>query len=267
MQEPIACKRSVNFDYTFFVSPRVFTECAVFLQQITPAFVREAYSLLKQSIIHVEKDDVEMDDEDDEDNNDNGQGGPGDGMDEDGPRPSDLPSSPTRAQSPVTPAPAPAPRKKVVVSYDKYMSIATLLNTYLSEQERQTGTGVSRGDLKQWYMEQREEDLNTLEELEEEQVLIDKVMKKLVKEKQLLELRGEIADSQDAGEDTQELEENQIIVMGKLDALPLWSRPSLQKPFGRHFADPLVDVVSQFTLTRNRVMWLSWVVSIRIQGT
>src|SRR5271170_6035414 len=36
------------------------------VNEITPAFVKEAYTLLKQSIIHVEKDDVEMDDEDEE---------------------------------------------------------------------------------------------------------------------------------------------------------------------------------------------------------
>src|SRR6266516_3285346 len=36
------------------------------VNEITPAFVKEAYTLLKQSIIHVEKDDVEMDDDDEE---------------------------------------------------------------------------------------------------------------------------------------------------------------------------------------------------------
>ena len=33
---------------------------------ITPEFVKEAYNLLRQSIISVEKDDVEVEDEDDE---------------------------------------------------------------------------------------------------------------------------------------------------------------------------------------------------------
>src|SRR5436190_19120948 len=36
------------------------------VNEITPAFVKEAYILLKQSIIHVEKDDVEIDDEEEE---------------------------------------------------------------------------------------------------------------------------------------------------------------------------------------------------------
>lgn len=54
--------------------------------EITPAIVREAYSLLRQSIIHVEQDDISFDDED-EGNAPNGLDGPGgpghDEMDED----------------------------------------------------------------------------------------------------------------------------------------------------------------------------------------
>lgn len=160
-----------------------------------------------------------MDDEEDNENGDDDQGP--DGMNQDH-RPSDLPSSPTR--KPAAEPEAAAPRKKVVVSYDKYMSIATLLNTYLSEQERLTGTGVSRYELKQWYLEQREEDLNTMEELQEEQVLIDKVMKKLVKEKQLLELRGEIEEGDDAGEEQgidPEQEDSKIILMGMSSTMPI----------------------------------------------
>src|SRR5690606_28476445 len=36
------------------------------VEDISPGFVREAYNLLRQSIIKVEQDDVEVDDEDDE---------------------------------------------------------------------------------------------------------------------------------------------------------------------------------------------------------
>lgn len=55
--------------------------------EITPAIVREAYSLLRQSIIHVEQDDISFDDEDEDNrpNGPNGHGGPSgdDEMDED----------------------------------------------------------------------------------------------------------------------------------------------------------------------------------------
>ena len=40
---------------------------AVADNQITPAIVREAYSLLRQSIIHVEQDDINFDDDEDHD--------------------------------------------------------------------------------------------------------------------------------------------------------------------------------------------------------
>src|SRR5579862_1157468 len=36
------------------------------VNDITPTFVTEAYNLLKQSIIHVENDDIEMDEDEDE---------------------------------------------------------------------------------------------------------------------------------------------------------------------------------------------------------
>ena len=75
--------------------------------QITPAFVREAYSLLSQSIIHVEQDDVEIDDESDEEADDEGMeadGEPG-ASSQVGP----TTSSPTKARGrSVTPGAAPA---------------------------------------------------------------------------------------------------------------------------------------------------------------
>lgn len=176
--------------------------------------MREAYSLLKQSIIHVEKDDVEIDeDEDDED----GHGG--DAPNGDGPsarqRATDIPSSPPREPTPVEQAPPPK-KKKVVVSYDKYMAIANLLNTYLSSVERDTGSGLARSEVVQWYLEQREADIGSLEELEEEQTLIDKVLKKLVKEKQLLELRGDI-ESREGEEEAQQENEDEAdpVLMGE----------------------------------------------------
>ena len=149
--------------------------------QITPAFVREAYSLLRQSIIHVEKDDVEMGEEDeDEDDDAPPPGEDGDQPMGDAPPASSQagPSSPSRLP---TPAPAPKKKKKVTVSYEKYTAMANLLLTHLSNVERDTNAGLPRSEVVQWYLEQREIYLNTLEELEEEQVLIDKVLTKLVK--------------------------------------------------------------------------------------
>jgi DNA replication licensing factor MCM6 len=52
---------------------------------------------------------------------------------------------------------------------------------HLDEVERNTGTGLEREDLIDWYLEQKENDLNSVEELESEKDLAGKVLKKLVK--------------------------------------------------------------------------------------
>lgn len=112
--------------------------------QITPPMVREAFALLRQSIIHVEKDDIDFDDDDDL---------PTDGMDVDnaeriaaeiaaaeeaeaayaaasGAVPPTSSSSargrtagPSSVPPPLQSAPA---KKKLKITYDRYMSIMNL---------------------------------------------------------------------------------------------------------------------------------------------
>lgn len=187
--------------------------------------VREAFALLRQSIIHVEKDDIDIDDEEDEEElaaaaQTNGH----DGMDEDGnagPPPSSLAAgpatTPTRGPAreatatPRQPTPGPSgttgaaaqvdqqgqangthagtpvatgaqPKKtKVTISYDKYQMIKSLVVLRLSEMERETGEGVSRPEIVTWYLEQRENEIQTVEELENERMLVEKVITKLIK--------------------------------------------------------------------------------------
>lgn len=96
--------------------------------------------------------------------------------------------------SPVQAAPTPAvapKKKKITISYDKYQMIKSLVVMRLSEMERETGEGVSRPEIVTWYLEQRESDIQTVDELEEERTLVEKVITKLIKEKQLLELVGQ----------------------------------------------------------------------------
>jgi DNA replication licensing factor MCM6 len=155
--------------------------------QITPAFVKEAYSLLRQSIIHVEKDDVEVDDDDDDDPTQEASGAPA--TSQTGPGQ----SSPTRQRRAASSVPAPPPggqaaaappaKRKIVLSYDEYQTILQLVVLHLQELERDTSrpTGLSRDALAQWYLEQIEEDISTMEELEEKRTLINKVISKLLK--------------------------------------------------------------------------------------
>lgn len=193
--------------------------------QITPTFVKEAYSLLRQSIIHVEQDEIGLDDEEDEeidaaiaamDEDEAAGGGAQPPPSSSAPGPSQSSPIKARGQTPAAAAPSPAPQKakkpKVSISYEKYMGIMSLVVTKLSDVEKHTGGGMPRADLAQWYLEEMADNLGTAQELEAETVLIQKVLSRLVKvglpllalvvpqtdsywsrtqEKYLLELRGE----------------------------------------------------------------------------
>jgi DNA replication licensing factor MCM6 len=205
--------------------------------------VREAYSLLRQSIIHVEKDDIDIDDDEDEDevvaphanglNGTNGHAHHDEDMNGDSiavPQSSapGVISSPTRgpAETPAQlggrqPTPGtsgangagsteaqrastvPPAKKKLTISYDKYQMMKSLIVLKLSEIERETGEGVPRAEIVTWYLEQRENEIQTVEELETEKALCEKVISKLIKEKQLLELVGQGLQSEDTQEESQ----------------------------------------------------------------
>ncbi|KAL8291936.1 hypothetical protein RQP46_002194 [Phenoliferia psychrophenolica] len=186
---------------------------------ITPDFVNEAFLLLSQSIIHVEKEDVVVGDDDSDDDADDddaeapaaapadpasSQAGPG-----------TTPSRPQRSRS-GTPAAPPPPaadddddsqpqamktdpdavvkkekKKKVAISYDKYMTIMQKVVYMLSEHEKRENSGMLRSQVVVQYLEDVENELQDMEAMENEEILIKKVLTKLVKEKYLLELRGE----------------------------------------------------------------------------
>ena len=91
-------------------------------------------------------------------------------------------SSPTKAGAQAAELDnAPAKRKKVVISYEKYMALVDMITMQLSAAEQGTGSGLTRHDIETWYLEQREADLNSVEDYEQEQSLIRKVMNKMVK--------------------------------------------------------------------------------------
>lgn len=217
--------------------------------QITPAFVKEAFALLSQSIIHVEKDAVELDDDDEEDDeNDEAAnrrrrattGLDGDEEIEHADQPptssAAIPtSSPTNRRPPAagsrdpTPAPsatpAPAPKKKIAISYDKYMTIMQKVVYMLADVERETSKGLPRSEVVTRYLESMEDSLSDIDELNSETLLIEKVLTKLVKvrfffyamcyqsaltkkitfqEKYLIELRGEIQDLEEGEQDSED---------------------------------------------------------------
>jgi DNA replication licensing factor MCM6 len=172
------------------------------VEDITSDFVNEAFHLLRQSIISVEHDDVEVDDEEGvvdgagdvqmEDGETLRQaadaaaaGGAtpaaadGDGdeaMEEDGAdrQASAAPSAATAATA--------AAREKQTVSYDKYISIVNMLVSKVAEDEASgSGEGMEGDALVQWYLEQKEEELQGEEDYNTELALARKVLKKMVK--------------------------------------------------------------------------------------
>ena len=147
------CQHEVSLPFLLLLSSLATSNLTSisFLFQITPPMVREAFSLLRQSIIHVEKDDIDFDDDGDEDGGDD-QDPPADGMEVDDDAARDAAdiaameeaessfnasgdrtsategssSAPAAAAAPAS-VPAAAPqKKKLKITYDKYMSIMNL---------------------------------------------------------------------------------------------------------------------------------------------
>ncbi len=155
------------------------------VDDISEEMVREAFNLLRQSIISVEKDDVEVDDEEEGDQaltNGEGDAGQGDGndgdatMNDDEDQDADGTPAPRTSQ---TPAPHGRPRTKI--TYDKYMAILNLLVRRVNEDEMTAGEGVEEEELVTWYLEQKEDELASQEDLERERELVQKVVKRMVK--------------------------------------------------------------------------------------
>jgi DNA replication licensing factor MCM6 len=126
------------------------------VNEITPAFVKEAHNLLQQSIIHVEKDDIEMDEEEEEE---------------------EAPQEPVEEQEPFI------QKEKTKVQYDKYIKMMNLIVRRLDEDDQAGGQGVEKDELIMWYLEQveSEDEMATEERLNEETQLVRKVLKRLKK--------------------------------------------------------------------------------------
>lgn len=145
------------------------------VEEVIPSFVKEAYDLLRQSIVTVEKDDVDVDDEEEpvagnnqpetEDHN---------MMDEDDntqqQQNTDVPQG-TGENRP----------QKVKITYDKYMRVLNVLVRRVNDDENRSGEGVEEEDLILHYLEQVESELNTEEELEQERSLVTKILRRMVK--------------------------------------------------------------------------------------
>lgn len=147
------------------------------VEEILPRFVREAFNLLRQSIITVEKDDIDVEDEADEEaaavaaaaHQDDD-----DEMAESRDRDGDSPMGDEEAATTTT-------RQKTKITYDKYMKILNLLVRRINEDEAKNGEGVEQDELVTWYLERIESEMNSQDDLNRERELAHKVLKRMVK--------------------------------------------------------------------------------------
>ncbi|KAK6953864.1 hypothetical protein Daesc_003826 [Daldinia eschscholtzii] len=173
------------------------------IEEITPEFVDEAFNLLRQSIISVEHDDVEIDEDDDETPEDSAtlvaaadqaaraSSAAAQDQDEEGDSPmNDGENADARAsREPSSAAPA---KKKTAITYEKYISMVNLIVSRVNEDEATgSGEGVDGDALVEWYLEQKESELEGEEDYHREMALAKMVLKKMVKDNILMAVRGE----------------------------------------------------------------------------
>jgi DNA replication licensing factor MCM6 len=157
------------------------------VEEISTGMVIEAFNLLRQSIISVEKDDVDVDEDDEELVGQNGTNGHHRDTDGDSPMADadddeDGDNGPDGGAGPSAAAPATnGERQKTKVTYDKYISVVNLLVQRVNEDELSSGEGVDGETLVEWYLEQKEDELNGEEDYHAEKTLTKKIIKRMVK--------------------------------------------------------------------------------------
>lgn len=148
------------------------------VDEITPQMVIEAFNLLRQSIISVEKDDVEVDEDEDDDlintlgaaTRDNEGDSPMAEADDDEAVETEAADHIVAPQS-----------QKTTITYDKYMKITNILVRKVNEEEMTEGVGIEGETLINWYLEEIEDEMQSVEDHNTEMRLARKVIKRLMK--------------------------------------------------------------------------------------
>lgn len=159
------------------------------VEEIAPHMVDEAYNLLRQSIISVEHDDVEFED-DEEDSQETlrraaqGQGGGGGGGDGDGDAAmgDDAAASQQLQQSDAAATAAAAAKHTTTITHEKWAAMLNMFVQRVAEDEvNGAGEGIPGDELAQWYLEQKEDELASEDDYNREKKLATMVIKKMVK--------------------------------------------------------------------------------------
>jgi DNA replication licensing factor MCM6 len=151
------------------------------VEEVTEHMVVEAHSLLKSSIISVERDDVDIEDEDQPAQR--GRDGDSPMSNADGNETQD----PTQSQANPSDTPASEPRQRTKVTFEKFSRMQHLLATKVRDAEDSTGEGIEHDELVLWYSEEleREGEIGSVEQLSEETELVRKVLRRMVRVSQV----------------------------------------------------------------------------------
>ncbi|KAI9901445.1 hypothetical protein N3K66_003262 [Trichothecium roseum] len=153
------------------------------IETISSEMVVEAYTLLRSSIISVEHDDVEMD-EDDVDT----------AVEQEALRQAAQAPDAVMDEAPAPEASgdaAPREKRKLTITYDDYIKMVNAFVQRINEDESGSGDGVEGEALINWYLEQKEDEMEGEADYHREKALANMVLKKMVKENILMALRGE----------------------------------------------------------------------------
>lgn len=81
----------------------------------------------------------------------------------------------------VPPPPAAPQRRKMQITHDQYIQLQSMIVYHITEEERETGQGVDKDELIDWYLEQKENEMTEEDDIEYHTSLITKMLRKLVK--------------------------------------------------------------------------------------
>ncbi|KAL5601364.1 uncharacterized protein BROUX77_005613 [Berkeleyomyces rouxiae] len=168
------------------------------VNEVVPAFVDEAFDLLRTSIISIEHEDLELDDEDAHESAEDllaaARQAAGE-FDEE----NDQVMHDSAEAAPAAPAAPAAAQPKLKVTYEKYLEIVRLFVKLINENESSAGDGLHEDMLVTAYLESLEASLNTEDDMKREMLTAHGVLKLMVKNNVIMAIRGEALAAADAG--------------------------------------------------------------------
>ncbi|GAV30025.1 hypothetical protein PMKS-003531 [Pichia membranifaciens] len=180
---------------------------------VTPTFVAEAYDLLKQSIIRVEKEDLDLDDDQDDvsggddDNNDHGENGDDNGLGEDNDNDNEGEDDREQMLEQSQGTTRPKAKRSNNIPYSVFINLRNVFLERIKDKEADSATvaeeegtyddglsGYTQKALLDWYMNAIEDQLESVSEYWDELKIAKKVLNKLVKDNILMRVNPDPTD-------------------------------------------------------------------------